>query len=91
MASATQGSCIRCSWYFPQSVNIKIFNLWSGSNLSRHWGLIQRYQGVKQEEKKNNYPPNSTLASFFFFFSNCLKDLIKISKFKQELEGHRVA
>lgn len=26
---------------FPQSVNIKIFNLWSGSNLSRLWDSIQ--------------------------------------------------
>ena len=69
---------------FLQSVNIKIFNLWSGNNLSRHWDLtamLRSQKGICQQ-RKTTAPLQIPLPQMFFSFLNRFKDLVKISQLK---------
>lgn len=51
---------------------------------------VTKSKGVGQQRRKHDYLQIPLLQVFlflFFSFFNCLKNLIKISKLKQELEG----
>ena len=70
---------------FLQSVNIKIFNLWSGNNLYKTLGLdsvmLRSQKGICQQ-RKTTAPLQIPLPQMFFSFLNRFKDLVKISQLK---------
>lgn len=92
MPSAFKDFALVAHGTFPQSVNIKIFNPWSNSNLWRHGlgsAMLRSQKGVCQQ-RETIATLQIPLQWVFLLSFNCLKILIRISQLKQELEDHRV-